>query len=210
MGSQTRCRQGSHVCWEGTAGGLHVLGNGRSHEHPTASRVRSSGEGRVPGWQAAPAGSAAGPALERSRDPVSWQARSIASTVSNCTWQKELSFPAGDPGRARQLLPQWKHSRVARKGCAAGNPGLETWQGWLAGTSAAPWTGQDVAVPAQVGGQRAPEHLGAGSRRPAAAHPPGWCVAPHRPPCRTGRRSRRCRLRWPCTARLHWLRCGYE
>ena len=29
-----------------------------------------------------------------SREPVSWQARSMASTLSNCTWQKLFSLPA--------------------------------------------------------------------------------------------------------------------
>lgn len=36
------------------------------------------------------------------REPVSWQARSMASTLSNCTWQKLLSLPAEPRGDGKQ------------------------------------------------------------------------------------------------------------
>lgn len=100
------------------AAALPLLAASMSSERPSSSA--SVGRGEVEGGRAVlrtqgSACSAAVPAARtpqpaspagNSREPVSWHARSIASVLSNCTWQNALRRPAGDEEKGTNVIKQ--------------------------------------------------------------------------------------------------------
>ena len=60
-----------------------------------------------------------------SRVPVSWQARSISSTLSNWTWQKELSLPAGGNWTIKRRVKLAKAQRRCQR--CEGAHGRSSW-----------------------------------------------------------------------------------